>query len=99
MLLWFAVPLLGFTMFAGHVTDYYYLMNLPIVIFIVVIIVVIGIFYFFTNTKPYWQKPDDGGLNKQEEVVRQKIKDGVTFDYVEGDIESYLYTIWEIDKK
>lgn len=115
LLLYFAVPLFGFSLFAGHVTDYYYLLNLPAAILIlaylleklistkylpitILVIFLLG-FYFSQNTKQHIIKTDQGGLRQQKAEVRQKIEAGESLGYKEGDIKSYLYTIWTEDKK
>lgn len=115
LLLYFVVPLLGFSVFAGHVTDYYYLINLPSTILIFayllekltslkfaplsMLITFLLAFYFAQNIKPHLQKPTDGGLKQQKEEVKQAIETGNTLGYKEGDIKSYLYTIWVLDKQ
>lgn len=112
--LWFVIPLIGFTFFKGHVTDYYYLINLPIAVFIISyilakllnlkkilitsLIVVLLAFYFWSNAKLHFSKPTTGGLAAQKEIVRLKIKNGETVLIEEADIYSYIYTIWQVDK-
>lgn len=115
LLMWFLVPLFGFTLFKGHVTDYYYLINFPIAIIIisyliekvinlkvlVINVLVFGLLavYFFTNTSSFWNKPISGGLYKQKFDVLGLIDGGEKVPYLEGDMKSYLYTIWFFDKK
>ncbi|MEX2028249.1 MAG: glycosyltransferase family 39 protein [Candidatus Curtissbacteria bacterium] len=113
MATWFLVPLLGFTLYKGHVTDYYYLINLPVVIIILAYLIdkvfslkmmvlnitmIIGLaVYFLVNTNRFWSKPDTGGLYRQKMDVGAVIDGRERIGYTEGDIKSYLYTIWVED--
>lgn len=113
---WFLVPLIGFTLYKGHVTDYYYLINLPVVIIIfaylidkvfslkmmvLTAVMIIGLaVYFLVNTSRFWSKPDTAaGLYRQKMDVGAVIDGGGRLGYTEGDIKSYLYTIWVEDHK
>lgn len=113
--LWFIVPWIGFTTYGGPLSEYYFLYNAPMVLFVfayllnklllikkkpILILVVFSlIFYIFQNTKDLWIKPEYGGLKKQKDEVRARIKQGETFEYAEGDINAYLYNIWVVHKK
>jgi hypothetical protein len=56
------------------------------------------IFSYF-QTKDLWIKDDTGGLKKQKEEVRQRIRENNKINFNEGDIKSYLWQIWVEDKK
>ncbi len=107
---WLLVPWFGFTLFKGHVPDYYYLLNLIISIYIVAylveklanikniyitaIIVLISTFYLYSNVKIHFLKTLPENLKTQKYKTIMKIDGGQILEYKEGDIESYLYTAW-----
>jgi len=55
-------------------------------------------FSMYQNTKDLWIKPTNGGLDAQKVHVQNLIKHNKKLRYKEGDIETYLYTIWVVDK-
>ena len=113
--LWFIIPLIGFTLYGGPLSEYYFLYNAPMVLFIIAyllekviqlrfkpIIMILALYwisYIFYNTKDLWVKPEFGGLAAQKASVRQAIERGEHIHYTEGDIRSYLYVIWTDDNK
>lgn len=113
--LWFIIPLIGFTIYGGPISDYYFLFSVPMVLFVLwyllekvlqlkikPIYILYGIFlglYIYYNTKGSWIKPAYGGLRAQKNGVRNEIMSGRKIDYEEGDIGAYLYTIWTEDGK
>lgn len=75
MMLFFLVPLAMFTLFSGHVTDYYYLINLPVSVYLIsylteklfkirslpitVILICLLIFYSLANIKNQIKNPEE----------------------------------------
>jgi 4-amino-4-deoxy-L-arabinose transferase-like glycosyltransferase len=108
--LWFIVPLIGFTLYGGPLSDYYFLFQVyPVLVILIylqqkllklnfavglALLVIIWTAFVVHNTKDYWVKPETGGLAVQKAYVRQVIAAGHTIEYQEGSIESYLYGIW-----
>lgn len=113
--LWFIIPLIGFTIYGGPLSDYYFLSSAPIVLLIIgylqdkifklkikplyFLLLILLGIYIFLNTKESWVKPKYGGLTAQKDNVRNIIQSGGNKNYTEGDIESYLYNIWTEDNK
>lgn len=113
--LWFIIPLILFTLYGGPLSDYYFLSSAPIVLFTIgylenklyllkslplyLLLIIFTIIYVFLNTKDSWIKPTEGGLTAQKNSAREKILQGTKIQFNEGDIESYLYTIWVEDGK
>lgn len=111
--LWFIIPLLGFTIYGGPISDYYFLYSAPMVLFVLwylqekllqlklkpiyILLIIFWAFYIYYNTKDSWIKPTYGGLRAQKDSVRSEIMSKRKIDYNEGDIRSYLYTIWTED--
>ncbi len=109
MLPWFVIPLIFFTIYAGPISDYYFLLQLPLVILIIIflqqkllqispkfllLLTIIWIFYAYTNTKEFWIKPTGGGLNRQKQEAAERVRSGNPILFHEGEIKSYLYVIW-----
>lgn len=63
------------------------------------LMIIFWIFYVFNNTKGHWVKAGNGGLKKQKFLTEQAIRKGKKIKFNEGDIGSYLYTIWKQDRK
>ena len=115
ILLWFLIPAFIYAFYGGSTSEYYMLMTSLLVIFIVVyiqkkllkfnfkpMILILIIFWFifsYFQTKDLWIKDDTGGLKKQKEEVRQRIRENNKINFNEGDIKSYLWQIWVEDKK
>lgn len=109
LLIWLAAPLIGFTLYGGPLSDYYFLITLPAAMYVLVylqqkllqwkfvpvliILVFFWGYYLYDNTRDLWRKPTSGGLAAQKQEVRRRMT-GEVFPYVEGDIKAYLYTIW-----
>ncbi len=113
--LWWLGVLIAFTFYSGPVSDYYFLLTLP-VWFIVISYVQVKLLswnklllggflslfwavYFIQNTAPHWNKPLEGGLKTQRNEAVAKIQNGETVPYSEGNIISYYYAIWKEDGK
>jgi 4-amino-4-deoxy-L-arabinose transferase-like glycosyltransferase len=56
------------------------------------------IFYAWQNTSHMWIKPTSGGLDSIREETRSLIEQNRKVQFGIGDIKSYLYQIWAIDK-
>jgi 4-amino-4-deoxy-L-arabinose transferase-like glycosyltransferase len=114
MIPWFVIPWIGFTVYSGPISDYYFLITVPFVLWILVylqkkalqrlyvptmiILVVFWGVYAFFNTQPLWNKPTKGGLASQRAEAVKEINAGKVYEYEEGEIKSYFYTIWKEDK-
>lgn len=113
--LWFIVPAFGYSFYGGTTSEYYMLMNSVLVIYILVylqkkllkikfkpliyfLIIFWGCFTYF-QTKGLWIKSGDGGLVKQKEHVRGRIRQNNKIEFNEGNIDAYLWQIWVEDKK
>lgn len=113
--LWFIIPWVGFTLYSGPTSEYYYLYQVPMVLFmfvyiqkkllrihkpsVLIILIIFWSFYIFENVKGNIIKPEYGGLMKQKDETREGIQDGKKYKYNEGDIKSYLYEIWVKEKR
>lgn len=114
-MVWFIVPSIGYAYYAGSTSEYYMLMSAMLVIYIVYYIfnrilnlkpkalMVIPIFMLLTfsyyQLKGITSRRIEGGLNKQKQEVRDRIKNNDKIGYSEGDIKSYMWHIWVEDKK
>lgn len=115
MSLWFIVPAFMYAFYGGSTSEYYVLINAPMVLYILIylqgkllqlkrvpillLFIAVWSFYIYYNTKDQWIKPVFGGLAKQKHEVREAINQGRKIEYNEGVIESYLYFIWTNDGK
>jgi 4-amino-4-deoxy-L-arabinose transferase-like glycosyltransferase len=112
MLPWFLIPLLFFTIYAGPISDYYFLVQAPLVIFVLIYLqqkllkkfpylllplFLFWTFYAYANTKEFWIKPTGGGLDKQKQEAAERVRSGNPILFNEGEIKSYLYVIWTED--
>jgi 4-amino-4-deoxy-L-arabinose transferase-like glycosyltransferase len=115
MLPWIVGPLIGFTLYSGPISDYYFLITFPGALFLIIyfqdtllklnkkivlpILICIWLAYTYFNTKDLWIKPNSGGLAQQKDEVRADMKIAKSYVYGEGDIKSYLYIIWSEETK
>jgi 4-amino-4-deoxy-L-arabinose transferase-like glycosyltransferase len=76
--LWFIVPWVGFSLYGGPLSEYYFLYNAPMVLFVMfyiqqklaklqpalflMLFTLFWSYYIFQNTKDLWVKPTYGGL-------------------------------------
>lgn len=104
---WFIVPLVGFTLYAGQISDYYFLPSLfPVIITmiylqkrliqikpkpVILLLSAFWVVYAITSTYPFWTKPTKGGLARQREETKNRIEAGEKLGYIEGDIKAYIY--------
>jgi len=111
VLFWLIGPLIGFTLYGGQISDYYFLITLPSVLFIIVylqkkllglypknIIAVISIFFWIFYL--YINTKDFWIKPKYGGLAAQKaeVKADMRqekWQYKEGDIKSYLFTTWK----
>jgi 4-amino-4-deoxy-L-arabinose transferase-like glycosyltransferase len=114
-MLWFLVPAVGYSFYAGSTSEYYMLMSSMLVIYIIyyifnrlfshklkfLVVLPVAAFLMFTysQVKTVTGKRIEGGLNKQKSELRDKIKNNNKVGYNEGDIQAYLWQIWVEDKK
>lgn len=110
---WLLVPWWGFTLYSGPTSDYYYLLTLPVVFYILLyfheqllllnkkiiipILLIIWTAYTWINTEGLLIKPNQGGLEATKAEVRKGLQEFKKYPYNEGDIKSYLVTIWNDD--
>lgn len=109
-MLWFIVPTLVYTLYGGTTSEYYVLLNAPIVIYIVwylwmkiirlkpavfiPIMLIVCLWYGVRNTSGRWVKPTYGGLVQQRDEVRAVMERNGEIGFNEGVVQSYLYTLW-----
>lgn len=105
--LWFVVPLIGFTLYGGPISDYYFFLNFSIVLLIFVyfiekllvpqgkigfvIAALLVALFAYSNTKDLWTKTSSGGLSAQKQQATEALASGTRLEYQEGDIVSYIY--------
>lgn len=114
-MLWFLVPAVGYSFYSGATSEYYMLMSSMLVIYIVyylfqkvvsqknIILTLLSVIvlagFTFGQVQKVVTKRIEGGLNKQKDEIREKIKNNNKVGYNEGDIQAYLWQIWVEDKK
>lgn len=105
--LWFIVPLIGFTLYSGPISDYYFFYQVPFVLMIITyiltraiklyfpkILILFAVFwsiYVLNNLQTIINIPRDRGLSSQKEQLKQDVEEGLVLPYEEGSIRSYLY--------
>lgn len=115
MLPWFTIPLLGFTIYSGPLSDYYFLISAPFVLLIITylqqkalqfnykivfpLLVIYWGIYAYFNTADFWVKPLYGGLRKQRDDAWSELQVVGRKPYDEGNIQAYFHAIWVEDKK
>lgn len=108
---WLIIPLVGFTTYSGPISDYYYLITLPVAMilliylqnkliainpkYVIPVLSILWAIYAWHNTQGWITNPRQGGLTASKEHVRTYMKVNMEFPYKEGDINSYLYTLWK----
>lgn len=113
--LWFLIPLVGFTLYGGPISDYYFISGVPMVLFVIwylqerilrlnfkpilILLIIFWVLYIYHNTQFEWVKPTYGGLREQKDLTRNIVRNGGTIEFGEGEIKSYLYRIWVQDGK
>ncbi len=113
--MFFLVPILGFTVYAGPISEYYYNHAVITVFYVLiylqkrllqinykVLLTVLAIFWlvnFYVGTKDLWIKKSTGGLQGTKEGTRAEILQGKKIPFDIGHMDSYLYTIWKEDTK
>jgi 4-amino-4-deoxy-L-arabinose transferase-like glycosyltransferase len=111
MIPWFAVPVIGFTLYKGSISDYYFLLHMPLVIYMIVYIMyrlininrpifitlfsIYWLYYGFYNVKALLELPTDKGIDHQRIAAREQITKYGAISYSEGDIKAYFYQIWQ----
>ena len=107
---WFGVPLIGFTIYSGPLSDYYFLLTTPFVIYIIAeliewalgskvkylaaIMVLLWGFSIYQKVIPSLSSKGGEGLQSRKQAVLERISEGEIIPYKRGSIESYLYYIY-----
>ncbi len=107
VILWFLVPWLVFTTYAGEITDYYFIISrfVALMIFAYLIyrvwnlkyifakgfVVVFLVCYCYLTFNNYFHYTDGSNLPKQENQVIQAVNQGKRIQFQVGVPESYLY--------
>jgi 4-amino-4-deoxy-L-arabinose transferase-like glycosyltransferase len=115
MIPWFIVPVVGFTLFKGGISDYYFLLHMPLVIYMFVylmyrlvklnkpvflsLLTVFGLYYAFYNIQTLRELPSNKGIDHQRTAAHEQITKYGAISYSEGDIKAYFYQIWKDQKK
>ncbi len=108
--LWFWVTLVGFTLYSGPLSDYYFLPTMPLAIYIVswlaiwilrsgvkplaILIILFWLFWAYRNVLTSVTDSPRGGLIKDRQVVIEKINRGEKVKFSESMTQSYLYYIY-----
>ena len=107
--LWFVIPWLVLSTYAGEITNYYFSINFPIALFILAylmekllysknrIILILCIlfisYYSFLNLKTFFNSRAIG-INLRREGVKDVIKKGGVIHFKEGNPEAYIYYVY-----
>lgn len=106
-LLWFFVPWIVFSSYKGEISDYYFLINRPLVIILVsyitsyffssgkmylkTLIVLFWVYYTTVNLASFLKSEENRSLAVYRHIVQTAIQKGETIEYIQGDPKSYLY--------
>ena len=106
-LLWFLVPWIVFSSYKGEISDYYFLINRPLVIILVsyitiyffssgkiylkTLIVLFWAYYATVNLMSFLKSEENRSLAVYRRIVQTVIQKGETIDYIQGDPKSYIY--------
>jgi 4-amino-4-deoxy-L-arabinose transferase-like glycosyltransferase len=107
---WFLVTLVGFTLYSGPLSDYYFLLTMPLAIYLVswltiwvfrlrfkplaILLVLFWLFWAYRNMATLMTDLPRGGLIKDRQVVIETINKGEKIEFSESMIQSYLYYIY-----
>lgn len=105
--LWFMVPWLIFTTYAGEISDYYFIINRFLVLIIVtyfvylvwelkfivfkIAVVIFFVIYCYSNTLNFLPHKDPGNLSEREKKVKIEVDANRRIEFQQGAPESYLY--------
>ncbi|MCL4418699.1 glycosyltransferase family 39 protein [Patescibacteria group bacterium] len=104
--LWFLIPLLVFTTYAGEITDYYFSINRFVALFIISyflarlwmikniapkIAVLVMLSYIAVTGVSTYLPYKDKGLTDRKQIVLKAIKEGRVVGFQQGVPESYIY--------
>lgn len=106
----FLVTLVGFTLYSGSLSDYYFLLTMPFAIYMVswltvwllrsrvkalgFLLVLFWLFWAYKNALPSLIDRPRDGLKKEKQAVMEKIDRGEKIEFSEGTIQPYLYYIY-----
>ncbi len=115
VLMFFLIPIIGFSLYGGTLSEYYYLHTTICILYILIylgkkllkihfnsMIILLSFFWiinFYLGSKNHWIKQNSGGLPDTKLFVRNQILNGKIIPFNEGHMDSYLYTIWTVDGK
>lgn len=110
-LLWFLVPWIVFSTYKGEISDYYFLINRPLVIIFIsyitiyffsyrkmylkILIVLFWIYYFVVNLMGFLKAGENKSLSVYRSIVQTAIQKGETIEYIQGDSKSYIYYYYQ----
>jgi 4-amino-4-deoxy-L-arabinose transferase-like glycosyltransferase len=110
----FLVPIIGFSLYAGPVSEYYSYHVVPAIFYILIylqskiikqhrvfllLLAAFWIINFYFGTRGLWIKDKVGGINMAKIQARTSIFLGKPVEFNEGSMVSYFYTIWTKDGK
>lgn len=107
--LWFVVPWLVLSTYAGEITNYYFSVSFPIALFILaylmekllysknriilILCLLFILYYSFLNLKTFFNTRAIG-INLRREGVKDVIKKGKVIHFKEGNPEAYIYYVY-----
>jgi len=108
--LWFLVTLVGFTLYSGPLSDYYFLLTMPFTIYMVswlavwvlrskvkllgLLMVLFWFFWAYKNALLFLVDRPRDGLRKEKQEVMEKMNRGEKIEFSEWSIQPYLYYIY-----
>lgn len=103
----FLVTLVGFTVYSGPLSDYYFLLTMPFAIYMIaylmvfifrlkikiinITLVTACLFWAYKNVQPSFNNYSQASIDYQKQEVLKQIKLGKIIDFQEGNPASYLY--------
>ena len=113
--LWFLIPWLVLSTYKGELTDYYFLSNAFIALFVlaylinrvlefkkgILVIPVYACLFLFAlvNVKNFFEFSHPVGLSEPRNEVQKAIREGKKIEFTEGDPKSYLYYMYNYQRK
>lgn len=104
---WFFVSLVGFTLYSGPLSDYYFLLTMPFAIYMVawltvrlkpktlaVFLILFWLFWAYKNISFFGSEQAANALKVQRQETMKAIERGEKIEFREGDVKSYLYYLY-----
>lgn len=113
IILWFLVPWIIFTTYAGEISDYYFSLTIPIVliilsylftqlfknnIFVKSVLIIFLIYYFTINFMNFVNLREKGLYDYRKEVIKT-IKQRGNMEYKEGFPQYYIFYLYTQDER